>query len=300
MKWMELSIRAPSEFVEPLVYIFQRYGHSGVAIEEDGGFDPDDTTTPAPSPVSVILRTYLPMGTRYKSRKAMIDVGIRLVSLIHPLGSPQERVLKESEWEDAWKEHFTLLKIGQRTVVRPPWESYSPERNEVTIELDPGMAFGTGHHPTTRMCLEELEVLIQPKQTVLDVGTGSGILAIAASKLGASSVLAMDIDKISTRVARRNIRVNGVVRGIKVLQGNITETGKITNVFSIVIANINAKIISQNAKNLTALMAPGAILLASGIILEHLYETKEALSVAGLKVVRQHQDGDWFTLVMRN
>ncbi len=188
MHWVELSVESPPEFVESLSQVFMQYGHGGVAIDEDGGgYSPDEGETP-PVADRVIVKTYMPLDSSTDDRYHRIDVSVRLIAQIGELSALHVRVVDEEEWQRAWKEHFYVLRIGKRTVIVPSWRDYEANESDVVIGLDPGMAFGTGHHPTTRMCLELLEEFVRPGVDVMDVGCGSGILSIAAAKLGAGSV----------------------------------------------------------------------------------------------------------------
>ena len=207
-KWLELSITVRNELVEPLTELFTRYGRAHIALEESGGFNPDEGEEPT-ADTKVTIRTYIPHTITGRQRKARIEVGLSLLRLIEPIPELSERSLRTGEWEQTWKAHFTLLRMGQRLVVTPSWIKYNACPEEIVVTIDPGLAFGTGHHPTTRLCLEMLDELVHPGTQVLDLGTGSGILAIAAAGLGATQVLALDTDPVAIRMARRNIRTNG-------------------------------------------------------------------------------------------
>ena len=245
MKWLELSLKAPSEYVEPLSVIFQRYGYGGVAVEQDGGFNPDEGE-PEPDHPTATLRSYLPVDATTADRKEQIRIAVDLIARLCDLSPLEERVLEEGEWMEAWKSHFTTLHVG-RIVVRPTWMEYAAGEGEIVVDMDPGMAFGTGHHPTTHMCLLELERLVAPGARVLDVGTGSGILAIAAAKLGAESVLALDIDPIAIKAARSNVRANGLQSAIKVSRRALDAHRSARGSFDLVVANIYTKIILEMA-----------------------------------------------------
>ena len=169
--WLELSVEAPPEFVEPLSQVFLRYGNGGVAVEEEGGYRPDEGEVPGQRRATI--RTYMPLDASAAERRSRIDVAVRLLAGLAPVSDLAERVLPEEQWRDAWKKHFKPLKIGRRVVVRPTWSAGKPAEGEATIWLDPGMAFGTGHHPTTRMCIEQIERTMTPGVRVLDVGCGS-------------------------------------------------------------------------------------------------------------------------------
>ena len=164
----------------------------------------------APPPSTVIVKTYLPLDGTAGEAQRRLEEGLWHLGQIYPIPDPVIRELAEEDWAEAWKQQYHLLRVGRRIVIVPAWEAYAPAPGEVVIRLEPGMAFGTGLHPTTRLCLEALEAHLAPGCTVLDVGTGSGVLAIAAAKLGARSVLALDADPVAVSVARENVALNGV------------------------------------------------------------------------------------------
>ena len=295
-KWLELSIRTTPEYVEPLSELFRRYGEGSVVVEEEGDWDPDnDPANPGP-PTSVIVRTYMPVDATTDHRRGMIDVGVRLVSLLQPMDGLQERFLDEGEWEAAWKAHFTRLRIGKRLVIKPTWQDNSPAAGDVVVELDPGMAFGTGHHPTTRMCLEEIEKCISPGMRVLDLGTGSGILAIAAAKLGAAIVFALDVDAAAIQAASDNFRQNDVSRKVRLFPGTLPNPGVLPGSVDLVVANITARAIAEAAKPIAEALAPGGLLIASCIIQERQADVETALQRV-MTIRDRRYDGDWVALV---
>ena len=297
MKWLEFSIRTTPEYVEPISELFRRYGESGVVVEEVGDWDPDQVSGELAPPTSVTVRTYIPLDATAQSRREMIDIGVRLISLLQPMGDLEERELEEDEWETAWKSHFTLLRVGKRLVIKPTWQEYTPADGEEVVELDPGMAFGTGHHPTTRMCLEELERRIQPGMRVLDLGTGSAILAVAAAKLGAAEVMALDIASDVLPVARTNVDSNGVTQKVRVLGGTLPHQQVKQASFDLVVANITAHAIAGLAHSIAEVLIPSGVLAASGILVEHQADVEEALSNESLEVVERRYDDDWVLLV---
>ena len=294
MKWLELSVEAPSEYVEPLSELFRRYG-GGVAVEEPGGHYVDEGETPHDADRATVT-TYIPLDAGAEERRSRIDLGIRLVAHLGPISPLRERILQDEEWQNAWKQHFHPLHIGEKMVVVPTWLDYEPKAREVVIELDPGMAFGTGHHPTTRMCLELLEELVRPGAGVIDLGCGSGILSIAAAKLGAGRVLGLDIDSTAVAVGRSNVGVNGVTRTTRIDQGTIpSETPP--ERYDIAVANISAKTITALAGGLVSVVAPGGVLIVSGLLLDSKDAVARALTDAGALVERNVKDGDWASLV---
>ena len=190
LKWIELSVVADGEMIDPLVQIFDRYSKTGVVLEdvgENAGY-PNNSTK---------VRTYLntDTDTDYENVFNQIDVGVRLLAHVWIVSELSRRVLDEKEWHESWKKHFSILEIGKTLAIVPSWLDSKDVDQAVIIELDPGMAFGTGHHPTTRMCLEMLEILVRPGDTVLDLGCGSGILSIASAKMGSERVIGIDNDK---------------------------------------------------------------------------------------------------------
>ncbi len=299
MKWLELSIRTTPEYVEPISELFRRYGESGVVVEEVGDWDPDEVSGELAPPTSVTVRTYIPLDATVRSRREMIDVGVRLISLLQPMGELKEREMEEDEWETAWKSHFTLLRVGKRLVIKPTWQEYIATGGEEVVELDPGMAFGTGHHPTTRMCLEELERRILPGMRVLDLGTGSAILAIAAAKLGAAEIVALDIASEVLPVARANVGSNRVAQKVRVLGGTLPHQQVKRAGFDLVVANITAHAIATLANSIAEVLIPSGVLVASGILVEHQAEVEAALSNEPLEMVERRYDNDWALLVAR-
>jgi ribosomal protein L11 methyltransferase len=284
MEWQEISIEVPYEYVEPISYLFDRYGH-GLSMETRG-------------PDQVLLRTYLPSTSR--QRLAHIEVGVNLTNILQPLGELKVAPLDQDEdWQNAWKSHFTLLKLGEHLVIKPSWIDYEPEAEDIVIELDPGLAFGTGYHPTTYTCLEALEHLIRPGMNILDLGTGSGILTIAAVKLGAAQVLALDIDSIAVRAARQNMRRLGIYSQVTLAQGTLPHPQARAGAYDLVLANISARAIRERAAHILPVLKPEGTLIASGIISEQHPETAEALLKTGFTYIEEWPREDWVTIVCR-
>jgi ribosomal protein L11 methyltransferase len=295
MKWLELSLTAPAEYVEPLSVIFQRYGYGGVAVEQVGAYNPDEDDGEGDFPLA-ILRAYLPVDRTTASRKEHIRVAVDLISRLCSLPPLEERVLEEGEWMESWKSHFTVMHVG-RIVICPSWMEYDPRPGEVVIEMDPGMAFGTGHHPTTHMCLMELEKLVTAGATVLDVGTGSGILSMAAARLGAGHILALDTDPVAVKTARANVRAGALQRVVTVQRRTLSHDDNSQGVFDLVVANLYTKVILEMAPALVARLAPQGVLVASGIMAERASEVESRLQEVGWASLRRTQEGDWAALV---
>jgi len=296
MKWLELSVRTPPEFVEPLSQIFYRYGHGGVAVEQEGGFNPDEGEAPSSDEWAVVT-TYLPVNESLDERRSRIDVGVRLVAHVSDISPLQERVVEEEEWQNSWKEHFHVLRISRRITICPTWREHTPMDGEHVVMLDPGMAFGTGHHPTTRMCLWQLDELVKPGMDVLDVGCGSGVLSIAAARLGARHVFGLEIDSVAVNVAKQNVRDNDVEHTVRVMQGTLPHLDVKQSAYDIAVANISAKVVSEIGPYLVSAVRDRGKVIASGILLENKDGVIQALSEAGADLEQTLVDGDWVTLV---
>ena len=296
MKWLELSVRTPPEFVEPLSQIFYRYGHGGVAVEQEGGFNPDEGEAPSGDEWAVVT-TYLPMNESLDERRSRIDVGVRLVAHVSDISPLQERVVEEEDWQEAWKEHFHPLRVSRRITICPTWREYAAREGERVIMLDPGMAFGTGHHPTTRMCIEQLDAHVTPGIDVLDVGCGSGVLSIAAARLDARHVFGLEIDSVAVNVAKQNVRDNGVQHTVRVVQGTLPHPDIKPAAYGVAVANISAKVISEFAPHLVGAVRDGGKVITSGILLSSKDMVAQSLADAGAELEQTFVDGDWVALV---
>ncbi len=292
MKWLELTVEATREFAEPLTAVFLKYGHAGVAVEEQGGFNPDEGEQP-PENTLVKIMTYLPLDKTTKSRENGIDVGVKLLSQIGPVSPLTRREVDEADWEHAWKEHFHVLRVGTRIVIVPTWREYTSGPGDIIVKLDPGMAFGTGHHPTTAMCLAILDELLLPGCAVLDVGCGSGILSIASAKLGAKEVIGLDIDTVAVKVAKTNVKQNNVSDVVLVRRGTLPLPRTRPSGYDFVVANISAVVIEQLAGEMVKALRPGGTILISGLLVEKIRQVLDRFEEFGFSVCRQEIDGDW-------
>jgi ribosomal protein L11 methyltransferase len=248
------------------------------------------------------VHAYLPIDGKEEETRQRIAEGLWHLSSFgsHFVGELQTRIVNEEDWANAWKDYFHVTHIGQRIVIRPSWRVYIPKDNEVVLELDPGMAFGTGLHPTTRMCLEQVERYIRPGMRVLDVGTGSGILALAAAKLGAAIVHCIDNSSVAVESATANVAANNLSDRITVTLGVLdeTEAARKANQYDLVLANIIARVIGSIAPQLAQVLTPGGLLIASGIIEDRRHEAEQPLLAAGLTLLNTATIDDWITLIM--
>jgi ribosomal protein L11 methyltransferase len=275
-------------------------------VIEATGFD--DFNQPIDGQYKVVVKTYIKPGERGEAIRRQLEEGLWYLSRIYPIPEPKFKFLREEDWAHAWKKYYKPMRIGQRVVLKPSWEEFLPEADDLVVELDPGMAFGTGLHPTTRLCVAALEATIQPGDQVLDVGTGSGVLAIVAAKLGASAIVATDIDPIAVTVARENVVINGLALApagpIDVRQESVPPG--MAGRFQVVVANILAEVIAglfdakyENVPLLEPLATDGTMLL-SGIIEERAFLVEDAVARHGLAVVGREQEGDWVVLSARH
>lgn len=293
-RWIEVSLRADGESAEAIAEVLARYGHQGVSIERTG--IPPDTwdESEIPPPQMVTLRAYFPDDDRIEATKTELEAALGHMRLMYPMPQPAYQTLNAEDWSEAWKAHYQPLRIGRRLLIRPRWIDVAPAPGDIEIALDPGMAFGTGTHPTTQLCLEALERHSKPALDALDLGSGSGILAIAAAKLGARKVLALDIDPVATAATADNARANGVSDKIIAECGGLETVLPSARRFDLVIVNILARVIMQLAEaGLGEIVRPGGAAIFSGIIDSQLAEVEAALRRTGLQPCARRQRGDW-------
>ena len=293
MKWIELSVVADSELIDPLVQIFDRYSKNGVVLENVG-----ENIEYSNNATKVI--TYLKSDSDYEIVFNQIDIGVRLLAHVGEVSKLSKRVLNEKEWHESWKKHFSILEVGKTLAIVPSWLKSKKVNRKIVIELDPGMAFGTGHHPTTRMCLEMLETLVKPCHTVLDLGCGSGILSIASAKMGSEKVIGIDNDETAIKVARENIKINGIGDSVSISNGSVPNKNidKYSN--DIVVANISSKVILDLSKEITEYLKPKGYLLISGFLDNTESEIIDVFKKLNLNVVSKLGAADWVALCLRN
>jgi ribosomal protein L11 methyltransferase len=303
MHWLELTVQTHPEAVESVSELLNRYTTGGVAIEEPIELIDEGQEYRVLNGQPVKVHAYLPVDGKEEAARQHVAEGLWHLSSLGSqfVGDLQTRVVHEEDWANAWKDYYHVTQIGQRLVIRPSWRDYIPKHNEVVLELDPGMAFGTGLHPTTRMCLEQVEQRVRPNMRVLDVGTGSGILALAAAKLGAANVHCIDNSSVAVESATANAAVNHLSDHITVALGVLDEAEAIhrSDRYDLVLANIMARVIGSIAPYLAQSLAPDGILITSGIIEDRRHEAEGPLLDTGLKLIDQVMIDDWVTLIMQ-
>src|SRR5438132_5629298 len=225
MHWLELTVQTHPEAIESVSGLLSHYAPGGVAIEEPIELIDEGQEYRVLSGQPIQLHAYLPVDGKEEEARQGVAEGLWHLSRLgsHFVGDLQTRIVNEEDWANAWKDYYHVTHIGQRLVIRPSWRTYEPRNDEVVLELDPGMAFGTGLHPTTRMCLEQVEQRTRAGMRVLDVGTGSGILALAAVKLGAVAVYCIDNSSVAVESATANAAMNGLSDKITVKLGALDD-----------------------------------------------------------------------------
>lgn len=299
--WCEVKVKIPVEYGEIVAEIFQEEGAGGVIFDDPGILkeklvqNDEFLGKEFILPEQFGVRSYLPVDDGLGERLARIKRRVREI-----IGEEIEfelKQVKEEDWAEAWKQYFKPERIG-KIVVKPSWEEYSPANGEMVIELDPGMAFGTGTHPTTRLCLKLLQEIITSQTKMLDVGTGSGILALAGAKLGAQRITAMDIDPVAVKIALENIKRNQMEELITVYESNLLER-PLDIKFNLVVANIISNAIIEISSQLVKVMEPGGLFLASGIIEERYSEVLDCLFKEGFIHVKHVFEEGWAGLLVR-
>ena len=322
MKWVEFSVVVTGETAEAVTDLFSQYSHSGgVAIQELS--EPDEIRIGPQSLTKsrrVGIAAFAPLpqdaedGAIVAARQGLRD-GLSYLDMITSVGELHERTIADEDWESAWREHFHPNRVGIRSVVVPTWRDYDPEPDDIVIRLDPGMAFGTGLHPTTQLCARELEKRVQPELAVLDVGCGSGILSIIAAQLGAGQVRGIDIDPVAITAAMENVAHNNLSDVIDIREGTLPRTGqdpfdvaqqdwpeavRASHGWDIVVANLTAEVLEELAAPLAVATRPGGILIGSGIIAEKFDMAAYAMMEAGLRLIDAVSDesGDWRAIIL--
>lgn len=299
--WLEVSLTLDGELAEPVAEVLARFAPGGVVIESTAiahswAYDPGSASGP------VRVCAYLEMDGAIEDTRARLEQSLAYLGMIRPLPAPEYRRVEEQNWMEAWKARYRPIPVGERLLILPAWAEHSDPRR-LPIRIDPGMAFGTGAHPTTQLSLIHLEHYAQPGQPLLDIGCGSGILSIAAHRLGAAPILGVDISEEAIAGARQNAALNGLTDGVRFDVGSVADvlSGRFElSQAPVVAANILAQILIRLLDDgLARLTAPQGILLLSGILAEREEEMLAVLARHGLAVEDRRLMDDWVALATR-
>ncbi len=313
MNWLEVTLIVNGELAESVADVLARFSPNGVMTEQGVKFTDDEDEGTATGPITV--RAYLEVNDQLEETRQKLEESLYYLGMIQPVPTPVYKQIADQNWMEAWKRHYKPIRIGQRLLILPAWME-SPEPKRIPIKIDPGMAFGTGTHPTTQLCLELMErAIIDIRESgvgsrisntdyrVIDIGCGSGILSIAALKLGASKVLGVDIDIESVKNSRANADTNGIGEELILGQGSVTEVLEGNFSFKqapLVVANILAPVIIRLfAVGLADLVEPNGEIILSGLLIHQAESVIEAAQAKGLRMKDQRQMGDWVALSLK-
>ncbi len=296
MNWTQISVIVDGEAAEAVAEVLRPFAHGGVHLEQQAAdLSPDATAPQLEQQVTVSI--YLLQTDDNPALRHRIEEMLWHLGQLYPIPAPTFTEMREEDWATAWKQHYKPLRMGRHILICPAWEQVNPQPDDLVLLMDPGMAFGTGLHPTTRMCLEVVEELAQPGMTTLDLGTGSGILSIAAAKLGAAPILALDTDEVAVRSAHQNCAANRVAELIQVKKGSL-DSLKSTQQWDLVLVNILATVIVKLfGEGLAEHIRPGGLIVLAGIIEEQGPDVLAAMKENEIELVEQRRIKDWITLI---
>ncbi len=296
MSWTELSITVPGEYAEPVSHLFSKHGEGAAVVEMPGGYNPDEGEHPNLN-AAVVVKTYLPEDATLSSRRTMIDVGLKLIAYLCPLPDLVVRSVPDDEWKN---QKFEPVRIGRHILISPSGSEPNARANDIVIPLEPGLAFGTGHHPTTAMVLAAMEEADLSGKAVLDAGCGSGILSIAAAKMGASRVLGFDVEKDAVRSTTQNVERAGVSGVVDVFHGSLPDERVSHGAFDVILANISTNVLKLLSGELMAALSPEGQIIASGVLEERYEETEQAFSDVGASLHGKQTVEDWTSFKVRH
>lgn len=315
MEWAEISVSTTTMGAEAVCELLMRAGCAGTAVEDRMDLEAHDAQADwdyiedavyERYGEDVIVKGYLPADNRLMDQLAQIrselgdlralcetidgyDVGKAELSL---------STLQEEDWANEWRKYYKPIRVSRRLVIVPTWETYEPRAEDLVIEMEPGMAFGTGTHETTRMCLQFLDELVREGDTCIDIGCGTAILGIAAAKLGARDVLAIDRDRVAVRSAKENIVLNGVEQVVRAVEGDLL-SGQEQMQADVIVVNIIADVIIGLVPGLAPFLKKDGVIIASGIIRERCDEVVAAMEQAGYEIVEVRAEGEWNAVTCR-
>jgi ribosomal protein L11 methyltransferase len=300
MNWLEVSILVDGEMAEATAEVLARFAPNGVVIESTAIYAAIEEQGYPVGPLRV--SAYMEVDDQIEQTRQQIEEALWYLGRIRELPEPSFKIVGETNWAETWKQHYKPVSIGERLIIVPAWLD-SPDDERIPIRIDPGMAFGTGTHPTTQLCLELLEVYTPPNGDVIDIGCGSGILSIAALKLGAAWAYGVDVESEAIPAAQENAAKNMVDDRFHIALGSVEDfKAGIFNILQapLVLANILSPILKRLLDNgMGDLIAPGGVLILSGILEEQIDEMVEKISELNLRVIEQRMINDWVAMVVQ-
>lgn len=314
MNWTELTIYTSTAGIEPVTGTLLDLGISGFIvqdpdemrqfIEENASmWDLVDEDLAAVAEQEPNIKIYVSDTLQGKEMIQSVFSQIKQLAStdeLHQFGRLEVCIanVQDEDWENNWKQYFKPFEVGENLLIKPTWEAYDNVRNKTIIQIDPGNSFGSGLHETTQMCLMALESNLNQKESVIDVGCGSGILSVAAALLGSQSVIGIDIDETAVETARNCVKTNNVQDSVTILQGDLTS--QISGQADIVIANLFANIIKRLLPDIKRVLKKDGLFISSGIISETVEEVKEAYAQNNIRLIETKQMGDWYLLIGKN
>lgn len=308
MTWVEVQIKTSYEFEEIVTNIMYDLGVTGLAIEDprdilefeqsEEDWDYIDPDLFGSDLDSITIKAYFPEGEDLIDKIEKVRDNIErnpIEKYGYSLGEVTILEVYEKDWAEAWKKYYKPLKVGEKIVIKPTWEEYEKNDDEIIIEVDPGMAFGTGTHETTILCIRALEKYVKEDDIVYDIGCGSGILSIVAAKLGAKKVIGVDLDSVCVKVSNENININEVDSIVEIKKGNLLDV--VEGKAAIIVSNIIAEVIVNMVPLLKDYLNYDGVFIASGIILEKVEMVETILVKEGFKILEINQAGDWASIV---
>ena len=312
MDWTEISIKTSQEGADIAAQAFYEVGITGLVIEdpdelsqlskEEFFWDYIDESMVGTSDGTVVIKAYLSSDSSLGEKLSLIkdkinwlknrDLGVDLGSLDIELTS-----VREEDWSNTWKKYYKPMKVSDRIVIKPSWETYNKKKGQVILTLDPGMAFGTGTHETTMLCMQAIDQYIRPDHSLIDIGCGTGVLSIGALLLGAKAATAIDLDGNAVEIARKNAQINKVLDRMTLVHGNLLD--EIEGSYDIVVANVIADVIIELSQYVTNYIKAGGLFISSGIIHERLDEVIEQIESVGLIIEKVAKMGEWAMVVSR-
>ncbi|MDD5475239.1 MAG: 50S ribosomal protein L11 methyltransferase [Syntrophales bacterium] len=300
--WIEIVLRTPMQLTDPLANFLEELGTQGV-FEEEPIQDSFNNIPDQPHETDII-KAYLPDNPEVKDKLALLDRYIESLQELFPqLGKPAylTSIIADPDWAERWKKYFKPLRISKNIVIKPTWERYTPKGGEIVIDIDPGMAFGTGQHASTRLCVNAIEDIMLKKRpsegwNVLDVGTGTGILAMCCVKLGADRVTAIDLDQQAVEIATVNIAINGLVKNIDIYN---QDASTMRGTFNLIAANLTAPTLINLRDTLVSMMSPGGYLVASGITDMYGTHVEKIFETGDILIHERNEEMEWVCITFR-